>query len=80
MNEDTRTRSRQVLDDTDELLRLSEVCKLKKTSEATERWLRHEGRAPYLWKSGRNLVAWKSEVLAHLAAEREADASRRESA
>ncbi|MEV0382845.1 hypothetical protein [Nonomuraea sp. NPDC050643] len=57
----------------DQLLLLEEVCELTRREPATERWLRHQKRAPYLWRSGRRLVAWRSDVIAHLAAEQEAD-------
>lgn len=59
--------------DDDQLMLLPEVCELKRTTEATERWLRNQGKAPYLFKSGRRLVAWKSDVLAHLDSERALD-------
>ena len=63
--------------DDDQLLLLPEVAELKRTSEATERWLRNQGKAPYLFRSGRRVVAWKSDVLAHLEAERTAEQSNR---
>ena len=60
-------------DDEDQLLLLPEVAELMRTTEATLRWLRHQGQTPYLWKAGKRLVAWKSDVIAHLEAERAAD-------
>ncbi|MCY9786860.1 helix-turn-helix domain-containing protein [Nocardiopsis sp. EMB25] len=66
--------------DNDQLLLLPEVAELMRTSEATLRWLRHNGQTPYLFRSGRRVVAWKADVLAHLEAERLADQARRASA
>lgn len=57
----------------DILLLLEEVCALKRTTPATERWLRHQGEAPYLFRSGRRLMAWRSDVVAHIEAQRLAD-------
>lgn len=60
--------------DDDRLLLLPEVAELSRRSEATLRWLRHVGGddAPPLWRQGRRLVAWRSEVLAWLDRQREA--------
>ncbi|MEU8362364.1 hypothetical protein AB0C27_40730 [Nonomuraea sp. NPDC048882] len=70
----TRPKSRTVDDRRDDqLLKLDEVCALTRRDPATERWLRHHKKAPYLWRSGRRLVAWRSDVIAHLDAQREAD-------
>lgn len=66
--------------DDDQLLLLPEVAKLMRTSEATLRWLRNQRKAPYLFKSGARVVAWRSDVLAHLEAERLADQARHASA
>lgn len=57
----------------DVLLTFEEVCELTRTNAATWRWKRHRREAPFLWRSGRRLVAWKSDVLAHLEAQRLAD-------
>ena len=46
----------------DRLLILSEVSELTRIPETSLRWLRHVGRAPWLWKSGRKIVAWESDV------------------
>lgn len=59
----------------DTLLLLPEVADLMRTPEATLRYLRNQGQTPYLFKSGKRIVAWKSEVLAHLENERAADAT-----
>ncbi|YCK39715.1 hypothetical protein ACNF49_38360 [Actinomadura sp. ATCC 39365] len=50
-----------------------EVCALTRRSEATERYLRHHQRTNYLFRMGRRLVAWHSDVIAHIEAARIAD-------
>ncbi|MEV4093856.1 helix-turn-helix transcriptional regulator [Streptosporangium saharense] len=59
----------------DQLMLLPEIAKYVRRSENTLRWLRHQGGpdAPPLWKQGRRLVAWKSELDAWLDMQREAD-------
>lgn len=59
----------------DQLMLLPEIAKYVRRSENTLRWLRHEGGpdAPPLWRQGRRLVAWKSEIDEWLDKQREAD-------
>lgn len=57
----------------DKLLTFEEVCEITRTGEATWRWKRHRGEAPFLWRSNRRLVAWQSELFAYLEAQRLAD-------
>ncbi|MEU1736517.1 helix-turn-helix domain-containing protein [Streptosporangium sp. NPDC020145] len=54
---------------------LPEIAKYVRRSENTLRWLRHQGGpdAPPLWKQGRRLVAWKSELDDWLDEQRQAD-------
>lgn len=57
----------------DRLLLIEEVADLRRTTVDTERWRRSHGKAPYYFRAGRRVVAWRSEVIAYLDAEREAD-------
>lgn len=59
----------------DQLMKLSEIATYAKTDPGTLRYRRHRGGpdAPPLWKQGKRLVAWKSEIDAWLDAQREAD-------
>jgi predicted DNA-binding transcriptional regulator AlpA len=66
--------------DQDQLLLFAEIAELMRLPEATLRWLRNQGRAPFLFKSGHRVVAWKSDVIAHLESERAAEQSNRASA
>lgn len=59
--------------DQDQLLLFTEIAELMRLPEATLRWLRHQGRVPFCFKSGHRVVAWKSDVIAHLEAERRAE-------
>ncbi|MFC4062783.1 helix-turn-helix transcriptional regulator [Planomonospora corallina] len=54
---------------------LPEIAAYTRRSEQTLRWLRHRGGddAPPLWRQGRPLVAWKSEINAWLDAQRAKD-------
>lgn len=66
----------------DQLLLLPEIAEYVRRSEATLRYLRHVGGegAPPLWRQGRRLVAWKSEIDAWLDEQREADEQASQSA
>ncbi|RCG29008.1 DNA-binding protein [Sphaerisporangium album] len=57
----------------DRWLTIDEVAAMKRTSPATERWLRHQGQASYYFRLGRRVVAWESDVLAHIEAARFAE-------
>ncbi|MEV4752161.1 hypothetical protein AB0K21_37875 [Streptosporangium sp. NPDC049248] len=59
----------------DRLMLLPEVADYVRRTEATLRYLRHVGgpAAPPLWRQGRRLVAWKSEVDSWLDAQRDED-------
>jgi hypothetical protein len=57
----------------DVLLLMEEVAELRRTTVDAERWRRHHGRAPYYFRDGRRVVAWRSDVIAHLDAQRDAD-------
>lgn len=59
----------------DRLLLLPEIAERIRRTEATLRWLRHVGGpdCPPIWKQGRRLVAWQSEIDSWLDAQREAD-------
>jgi len=60
--------------DDDQLLLVEEVAELMRTSASTQRYLRHQGKAPYFFKAGgKRLVAWRSDVLAFIEAERVRD-------
>lgn len=56
----------QVVSTDDVLLSLPEIAEMTKQPEATWRWKRHTGKAPWIWRSGRILVAWRSDVLRYL--------------
>lgn len=60
----------------DRLLTIDEVAEIKRTTAATERWLRHRGQAPYYFRLGRRVVAWESDVVAHIEAARQAETGR----
>lgn len=60
----------------DRLLTIDEVAEIKRTTPATERWLRHQGQAPYYFRLGRRVVAWQSDLLAHIEAVRQAETGR----
>ena len=51
----------------------AEVCELTRIEEATWRWKRHRGEAPFLFRMGRRLYAWRSDVVAYIEAQRLAD-------
>ncbi|MDA2805733.1 helix-turn-helix transcriptional regulator [Nocardiopsis suaedae] len=57
----------------DRLLLLPEVAELMRTSEASLRWLRNQGRAPYLFRMNRRIVAYRSEVVAYIEEQRSLD-------
>ncbi|MFF3665375.1 helix-turn-helix transcriptional regulator [Microtetraspora malaysiensis] len=59
----------------DKLLFLDEVAERTRYDEGTLRYLRHVGgdMAPPLWKRGRRLVAWRSEIDTWLDAQRAQD-------
>ncbi len=59
----------------DRLMLLPEIAAYVRRTEATLRYLRHIGGAdaPPVWRQGRILVAWKSEIDAWLDAQRAAD-------
>ncbi|WP_067967453.1 helix-turn-helix transcriptional regulator [Nocardiopsis trehalosi] len=59
--------------DDDRLLLLPEVAEMMRTSEDSLRWLRHQGRAPFLFRLGRRVVAYRSEVRAYIEQQRAAD-------
>ncbi|AQZ67614.1 hypothetical protein BKM31_44650 [[Actinomadura] parvosata subsp. kistnae] len=50
-----------------------EVVELTRIEEATWRWKRHRGEAPFLFRMGRRLYAWRSDVVAWIEAQRLAD-------
>lgn len=50
-----------------------EVCALTRREEPTERWLRAHRKTTYLFRMGRRLYAWRSDVVAHIEAARLAD-------
>lgn len=51
----------------DRLLQLPEVSELTTLSEATLRWLRHRKQGPPMFKLGRRLVTYESDVHAWIA-------------
>lgn len=51
----------------DRLLQLPQVCEITTLSEATHRWMRHRGEGPRMFKLGRRLVAYESDVHAWIA-------------
>ena len=56
----------------DRLLLIDEVSEMTRIPEATLRWMRHEGKAPWIWRNGRRLVAWESDVKGYLDEQRQA--------
>jgi predicted DNA-binding transcriptional regulator AlpA len=50
-----------------------EVCALTRMEEATLRYKRHRGEAPFLFKMGKRLYAWRSDCVAWIEAHRLAD-------
>ncbi|MBB2914923.1 putative DNA-binding transcriptional regulator AlpA [Streptosporangium becharense] len=48
----------------DRLMLMPEIAEYTRRPESTLRYLRHRGGpdAPPLWKQGRRLVAWQSEI------------------
>ncbi|MFI6299576.1 helix-turn-helix transcriptional regulator [Nonomuraea sp. NPDC050790] len=50
-----------------------EVCELTRMEAATWRYKRHRGEAPFLFRMGRRLYAWRSDVVAWIEAQRLAD-------
>lgn len=50
-----------------------EVCALTRREEPTERWLRARKKTTYLFRMGRRLYAWRSDVVAYIEAQRAAD-------
>ncbi|MEU4576661.1 hypothetical protein [Nonomuraea sp. NPDC023979] len=56
-----------------------EVCALTRRTEKTERWMRQHRRTSYLWRSGKRLFAWKSDVIAYLEEQRLADQAAQQS-
>lgn len=49
-------------DDRGKILLLPEVAEITRKSEATHRWLHHVGRGPRLWKLGKRLVCYESDL------------------
>lgn len=63
----------------DQLMLLPEIAEYVRSTPATLRYRRHvnDPTAPPLWRQGKRLVAWKSEIDAWLDAQRAADEQRR---
>lgn len=62
----------------DRLLQFNQVSEITTLSPATLRWLRHRGEGPPLFKLGRRLVCWESDLYAWIddqAAKQQARAS-----
>lgn len=57
----------------DRLLQLPEISAMTTLTVDSLRWLRHAGKGPRTFKLGRRVVAYESDVLAWIAAQREAD-------
>lgn len=71
----TATRARPSRPADDRLMLIDEIATYSGTDRETLRYRRHVGgdNAPPLWKQGRRLVAWRSEIDAWLDAQRDAD-------
>jgi predicted DNA-binding transcriptional regulator AlpA len=61
---------------TDRILLMPEIEQLTRKPQGTLRYWRHEGRGPRLWKQGRQLCAWESDVRAWMRAQEEATSTR----
>lgn len=48
----------------DELLQLPHISELTTLSEASLRFMRHNGEGPPMFRLGRRLVAWRGDVVA----------------
>ncbi|MEV5710084.1 helix-turn-helix domain-containing protein [Actinoallomurus sp. NPDC052274] len=65
----------------DRLLLIEEIAERLRRSEQSVRYLRHRGELPFLFRDGRRLVAWESDVLSYLERLQEAEkAARQETA
>lgn len=61
----------------DELLQLPQMSEITTLEVATLRWLRHNGEGPPMFKLGRRLVCWKSDLLRWIEERAAADARAR---
>lgn len=57
----------------DTLLTIEEVAARRRQTVPTLRWLRHQGELPFVFRLGRRLVAWQSDVDANIEAARIAE-------
>lgn len=73
VNDAQREESLTMTDRPDRLLQLPEISAMTTLTVDSLRWLRHAGKGPRTFKLGRRVVAYESDVLAWIAAQREAD-------
>ncbi len=63
----------------DRLLQLPEISETSTLTEATLRYMRHRGEGPPIFKLGRRLVCWESDLHAWIEGEATKDAEARAS-